>query len=50
MLGEELDLLELSGQWDGLVAKMKEIVEFLHREMKKRRRDVVRFQKYKLYS
>jgi hypothetical protein len=42
MLGEELAIMDESSEWDSLLAKMREIIECLHKEMRKRRKDVVR--------
>ena len=50
MVGDELAVLEENSEWGPLQSRMRQIVEALHREMMKRRRDVVRNQKYKLYN
>lgn len=50
MLGEELQVLQQSSEWGLHLARMRQIVDSLHREMLKRRKDVVRNQKYKLYN
>jgi len=42
-------VLEESIEWEILLGKMADIIDGLYREMKRRRRDVVRNQKYKLY-
>lgn len=50
MVGEQLAVLEESSEWGALQARMKHIVESLHGEMMKRRKDVLRNHKYKLYN
>ena len=50
MVTKELVELEESEEWSGLKQEMEEIVDIFYSEMRKRRKDVVRNQKYKLYN
>ena len=47
---EELEVLELRGEWTMLVERMKEVGEVLHKEMLQRRKKTVRNQIFKLHN
>ena len=50
MLDDEMEELESHREWVGLVAKVRQIIEGLHRELMKRRKEVLRNQKFRLYN
>ena len=48
MITDELNILESSKEWGKMIEQTKQLIEGLWKEMRKRRKDVIRNQKYKL--